>query len=157
MARRRTARGAKSTLRSSYVEAVVDALHVAFPLQSVDRVLRAVAVHPVPEGAGCLLGAIDLAGEFIPLYDLRRMLGLPSRPLRASDRMVLLGEPVRCGFVVDDVPGTVQPEALQLADAFSLHAAGLRGVARTPGGMLLVHDPRSLLALERAIPIAAHG
>lgn len=157
MVRRRIARGAKSTLRSSYVEAVVDALHVAFPLQSVDRVLRAVAVHPVPEGTGCLLGAIDLAGEFIPLYDLRRLLGLPPRPPRATDRMLLLGQPVRCAFVVDQVRGTVQPQALEPADALSLDAAGLRGVARAPGGMLLVHDPRSLLALEGAPPMATHA
>lgn len=140
---------------SCFVEAVLDAMHVAFPLREVDRVLRAAAVHPVPQGGGCLLGAIDLAGELVSVYDLRRLLGLPSRPLRASDRIVLTRAPARCGFVVDQVVGTAEPEEIELSGEFALHAAGVRGLARTRDGVLLVQDLKRLLALERAIPIAA--
>jgi len=142
---------------NSLVEAVLDHMHLAFPLRDVDRILRAVAVHPVPRGAGCLLGAIDIAGELVSVFDLRRMFGLPDRPLRPADRMILLRPPVRCAFVVDAVLGAVAAHGLELADEFALHAAGVRGVARTRDGVLLVQDVRRLLALERAIPIAAHA
>jgi purine-binding chemotaxis protein CheW len=145
------------TRKSCYVEAVVDAMHIAFPVQDVERVVRAVAVHPVPQAAGCLLGTIDVAGEIVPVYDLRRMLGLPARPLCAADRMLLLRAPTRCGLVVDVVAGTAQAEPLELTEEAGLHAAGLRGVARTSTGVLLVHEPRRLLALERAIPIVEHA
>ena len=141
--------------RSCFVEAVLDDMHVAFPLADVDRIVRAVAIHPVPQGGGCLLGTIDIAGELVSVYDMRRLLGLPTRPLRTDDRIVLTRAPLRCAFVVDHVAGTAEPAGIELSDAFALHAAGLRGVVRTNDGVVLIQDLRRLLALERAIPIAA--
>jgi purine-binding chemotaxis protein CheW len=143
---------------SCFVEATLDEMHVAFPLADVDRVLRAVAVQPVPQGGACLLGTIDVAGELVSVYELRRLLGLPARALHPDDRIVLTRTPRRCGFVVDRVVGTAEPATIELADAFALHAAGLRGVARTRHGVLLIQDLKRLLAFEHAVPIvAAHG
>lgn len=138
---------------------VLDTVQIALPLASVDRVLRAVAVHPAPGGGGCLLGAIDVAGELLPVYELRRLVGLPPRglPLRLADRIVLTVAPVRCGLVVDAVAGTLDAEAPSLTGEFSLHAAGLRGWSRGPSGVLLLHDMKQLLALERAVAIEVHG
>lgn len=145
--------------RIACVEVILDALRVALPLNLVDRVLRAVDVHPAPAGGGCLLGAVDVAGELLPLYELRKLLGLAPRglPLRLDDRIVLVRAPLRCGLVVDAVPGTVEAQELALGGEFSLQAAGVRGVARSPEGVMLVQDLRRLLALERAIPVVAHG
>lgn len=147
------------TGRIPCVEAVLDALRIALPLHLVDRVLRAVDVHPAPASGGCLLGAVDVAGELVPLYELRKLLGLPPRglPLRLDDRIVLVRAPLRCGLVVDAVAGTVDARELALGGEFSLQAAGVRGLARGPEGVLLVQDLRRLLALERAIPVVAHG
>lgn len=136
---------------------MVDHLHVAFPLDDVERVIRAAAVHAVPQGAGCLLGTIHLAGALVSVYDMRRLLGLPTRAMQPADRIVLTRTPASCGFLVDAVGGTTEPESIDLSDAFALRAAGLRGVARTSTGVLLIQDLRRLLALERAIPIAVHG
>lgn len=132
-------------------------MHVAFRLQDVERVVRAVAPHPAPRGAGCLLGTIIVAGELVSLYDMRRLLALPSRPIQLDDRIVLTRAPERTGFLVDAVVGTAGPASLELAGEFGLHAAGLRGVARMSDGVLLVQDMKRLLALDRAIPIAAHA
>jgi len=144
--------------KSSYVGVLVEAMQIAFPLREVERVVRAVAVHPVPRTGGCLLGTIDVAGDLLPLYDLRRMFGVPSRPLQADDRMLLLRAPVRCALLVDGVTGTVEADAPSLTGEFGLHAAGLRGVVRTDEGVLLVHEPRLLLAMEHAMPLAErHG
>lgn len=147
------------TAKIPCLQAVLDAVHIALPLQAVDRVLRAVAVHPAPGGTSCLLGAIDVAGEVVPLYELRKLVGLPARglPLRVSDRIVLTRSPVRCGLVVDAAPGTVDVEEPALTGEFSLHASGLRGWARGSSGLVLLHDLRQLLALERAVRIEAHG
>jgi chemotaxis signal transduction protein len=135
------------------VEAVLDSVHVALPLDDIDRVVRAVAVQVMPGAPGCLLGAIDVAGEWVSVYDTRTLLGLPGRTLRASDRIVLTR--ARCGLVVDEVLGTAEPEPVELADRVALQAAGVRGVARGREGLLVVQDLRRLLALQRAIPIHA--
>jgi len=139
------------------VEVLLEAKRVAFALHDVERIVRAVAVHPVPGAPGCRLGAIDVAGELLSVYDTRRLLGLPSRPLAATDRIVLIRAPVRCGLVVDEVLRTVEVDAPERADRLAMHAAGVRGVARTADGLLLVQDLKLLLALERAIPIASHA
>lgn len=148
--------GSHMTTKTWFVEAVLDEMRIAFALQDVDRILRAVAIHAVPQAGGCLLGAIDVAGELVPVFDLRRMLGLPSRALHPEDRMILMRQP-RCALLVDHVVGTAAPGPLELAQEFSLRAAGLRGVARNNDGVMLVQDLSRLLALERAIPIASHA
>jgi len=144
---------------SHLLQALLDATRIAFPLECVDRVLRAVRVHEVPGGTHCLLGAVDVAGELVCLYDTRRLLGMSTQAarVRADDRMVLMRGPVRCALLVDDVLGTVAAGPIELTGEFGLHAAGLRGVARADDGVLLVHDVRRLLALERAVPIATDG
>lgn len=136
---------------TSYLEAVLDPVRVGVPLEDIERVVRAVAVQVVPGAPGCLLGAIDVAGDWVSVYDTRTLLGLPPRPLRASDRIVLTRE--RCGLLVDEVLGTVEAGPVELADRLALQAAGVRGVARGGDGLLLVQDLRRLLALQRAIPI----
>lgn len=138
---------------TNFVEAVLDEVHLGVPLPDVERVVRAVAVQAVPGATGCLLGAIDVAGTWVSVYDTRKLLGLPGRALRASDRIVLTR--ARCGLVVDEVIGTVEAEPVELADRMALQAAGVRGVARGRDGLLLVQDLRRLLALQRAIPVHA--
>ncbi len=50
------------------------------PLQHVGRVLRMVAVSPVPEVAPYVMGAIDLHGHVVAVVDMRARLGHPVRP-----------------------------------------------------------------------------
>lgn len=145
------------TRRSCFLEVLLEWTRVALPVEAVDRILRAVQVHAVGGAAGCLLGAIDVAGEIVPVYDLRRLLGLPGGPVRASDRFVLTRSPLRCALRVDEVLGTVDTPSIELTGEFGLHAAGLRGVTRGDNGLLLVHDLRRLLALERAVALEADG
>lgn len=142
---------------SCLLETLLEATRVALPVEAVDRVVRAVQVQAVAAGAGCLLGAIDVAGEILPVYDLRRLLGLPGRPVRATDRFVLTRAPLRCALRVDAVLGTIEAPGIELSGEFGLHAAGLRGVTRGDDGLLLVHDVRRLLALQHAVPIEADG
>lgn len=142
---------------SLYVEAVLEATRIALPLQQIQRVVRAANLLAVPGAPDCLLGALDLAGELVAVYDTRRMLGLSRRPMRASDCIVVSRQPAACGLLVDDVLGTVETARTDAVPFFPMQAAGVRGVARTGTGMLLVHDLRRLLATQSAIPIASHA
>lgn len=138
--------------------AIVDGMALAMPLACVERVIRAVAVQPVPTAGGCLVGAMNVGGELRPVYDTRKLLGLPARPMHPDDRMVLVGAPVRCALLVDDVRGPQDAsEAVLAADSSTLRAAGLRGIAEGPDGALLLQDMERLLALERVVPLADHA
>lgn len=132
-------------------------VRVAFRLEEIDRVVRAVAVTPVACAPDCVLGILDVAGEAVRAYDMRAMLGLPRRAVQLTDRMVLTRPPTRVAFVVDEVLGVVDAGEPEPIPSFSLQAAGVHGVARTAGGMLVVHDLTRLLTLERAILLQQHA
>lgn len=133
------------------------AVRLAFPLHDIDRIIRAVAIAPVPGAAQCLLGVIDVAGEIVPVYDTARLLGLEGRELSASDRIILTRPPRRRAFLVSDVVGTVHEADVTEPPGFSMRASGVRGVARRDDGLLLVHDLERLMAPERAISLAPHA
>lgn len=132
-------------------------VRVAFPLQDIDRILRAVAVVPVAGAPDCVLGIVDIAGEPVRVYDMRIMLGLPPRPMQPADRMVVTRQPTRLAFMADEVFGVFDVEPAAPVPSFSLRAAGVRGVARMADGMLVVHDLQRFLALERALLLQQHA
>jgi purine-binding chemotaxis protein CheW len=49
----------------------------ALPLRSVRRVLRALAVHPLPGASAELKGLAEFAGEPLPVLELARLVGAP--------------------------------------------------------------------------------
>ncbi len=51
----------------------------ALPLSVVERVLPMVAVSPLPHAPSIALGVINLHGQIIPVLDIRRRLGFPTR------------------------------------------------------------------------------
>ena len=140
-----------------FIELAFDDTRVAFPLAEVARVVRVVDVKAVPGASPCLLGMVDVAGEGVPVYDTRRLLGLPARALRVTDRMLLTRGAAPKAFVADRVLGTFQSDVVVAPAGFAMGAAGVRGVARTADGLLTVHDLRRFMALELAIPVARHA
>jgi purine-binding chemotaxis protein CheW len=141
----------------SFVEFRLGSVRVGIPLRDVERVLRAVALAPVPGAPACLLGMLNLHGEPTPVYDTRRLLGLPTRDLQPGDRFVLTRAGTRrAAFVADEVAGTLDAGELQDPPDFSARAAGMRGVAMSPDGIVFVHDLTRFFYLERAIPVARH-
>lgn len=68
----------------------------------VREVQRAALPAALPNAPPVVHGLVNVRGELIPLIDLRTALGLPARPLRASDQLVIcrVGERTLC-FAVD--------------------------------------------------------
>ena len=142
-------------MQASFVELRLDTLRVGIPLGDVERVLRAAAVAPTPGGSPCLLGMLNLGGEPVPVYDTRRLLGLPSRALQPQDRFVLTRSGGRrAAFLADEVAGTIEVETLASPASFSAQAAGVRGVSASDETLVFIHDLKRFLFLERATRIA---
>ena len=88
----------------------------AFPMSSVLEIIRAPQAVPVPLTSAGLVGLANLRGEILPVVDLRRTLGLPTRPFDDTTRAVVVscGRPValmvdRVSSVLDADPSTVEP------------------------------------------------
>lgn len=137
----------------SYVEFSLDALRIAFALEDIQRVVRAVAVTPVPGASPCVLGVIDVHGAVMPVFDTRVLLGLPRKPLRTSDHIMIAQGARPRAFIADEVRGSFECADVELPESYLLGTAPLKGVARRKDGMILVHDMKQFMSLDHAIAL----
>ncbi len=81
--------------------------NLALPLGNVERVIRMVALVPVPEAPEWIPGLLNLHGRVMPVIDLRKRLGLPRERIHPDHRiLVIQTECLRLGVMaekVDDV------------------------------------------------------
>jgi purine-binding chemotaxis protein CheW len=152
---------AKSAAPAQIVVFRLDQRNFGLPVASVDRVVRAVEVAPLPGAPEVVLGAICVEGRHVPVLSLRRRLGLPDRAIRESDQFVLASLNGReVALVIDDVSGVVEREPAAISDPSAL-APGLerfQGVIDLEEGLALIHDPEAFLSLDeaRALDEATH-
>lgn len=129
----------------------IEGLRYALPLERVERVAQAVAVTPLPDGPDAVLGVVDLHGRIVPVVDLRRRLGHPSRNVRLDDSMVVADTAFRkVIFFADTVEGVVEaPESVttmgrDVAPGLEL----VQGVMRVGEDLILIHDLDRVLSIE---------
>ena len=121
----------------------LDDQRYALRLDTVERVIRALEIAPLPGAPAGVLGVVNIQGQVMPVYDLRARLSRPSQPLRLSDQIVLARTNRRqVGVCVDAVAEvlTYQPEHEIAAAALGPGDAYVTGVVKLPDGLLLIHD-----------------
>lgn len=140
----------------------LDESRYALPLATVDRVVRAVEVTPLPKAPEIVLGVINAQGRVIPVVDVRRRFRLPTRELHLDDRFIIARTDRRLvALVSDDVAGVRELEPSTLASTKeTLPFAGyLQGVAKLEDGLVLISDLDAFLSLdeERLLETALTG
>jgi purine-binding chemotaxis protein CheW len=125
----------------------------AVGLLSVSQVLRFENVTAVPLAPQFVEGIINLAGEVVPVINLRARLALP--PVEPDPRhRVLIAERGgrRYGLLVDKVREILELEDASIAPAASgipgLKAEVLEGIAKVGEVLVLILDLERLLACE---------
>ena len=77
-------------------------------VDAVERVVRAVAVSPLPEAPRGVRGVINLQGKIVPVFDIWARCGAPERDLRESDHLIVAHTHWRMvALLVDSVVGVV--------------------------------------------------
>ncbi len=102
----------------------------AFPLSRVERIVRMVALIPVPEAPEWISGLINLNGHVLPVISLRSRLGLHAAKVHLDDRILVMKTRGRrwglIAEVVEDVmavaPNQLDPPAGSLAQSPLLRA-----------------------------------
>ncbi|CAN5736669.1 chemotaxis protein CheW [soil metagenome] len=116
-------------------------------LTSVREVVRAVFITPLPDAPAVIEGIIDVRGEIVPVYDLRRRFGLPARAQNVDDHLVIAwGERVvslRC----ERAQWFANIDAGQVTTGGVVARGGDRivGVARLEDGLVLIQDLNAFL------------
>ena len=129
----------------------LDDARYAVPLASVERVVRAVAITPLPDAPGVILGVINVQGRIVPVADLRKRFRLPARDIGLNDQMLIAHTASRpLALVADAVYGIVECSQQEIVAMDSI-VPGLEyveGIAKTADGLILIHDLDRFLALE---------
>lgn len=141
----------QETMRT-YVVFCVDQQRYALPLEHVKRALRMVALTPVPDAPVWVNGVINMAGQVIPVIDLRQRLGHPQREPEIEDRLLVVQiQAQTVALVVDEVLQVLELALHQAAPpppALAL-SRPLVATIQQAEGLILVLDAARLLPLEQ--------
>ena len=135
------------------------ALHLA----AVRRVLPMMAIEPLPGAPPVVSGVIAVAGQVLPVLDARRRFGMPARPPRLADVLILAHTHIHTrtrarsfALAADGVLGLVEQPAGAITPAASISPQGshVSGVVKLDDGLVLIHDVDTFLAASEQAQLA---
>ena len=136
---------------------LLDGTLYALRLDTVERVVPAAALTPLPGAPAIVLGLIDFEGRIVPVVDIRARFRLPGREMGIEDCIIIATTARRTLGILVDTPG----EVIEMAEADIDRGTGvllgseyIEGVVRLDVGLVLIHDLESFLSLEEEKSIA---
>jgi len=132
---------------------MLDGQHYALPLGTVGRIVRAVAVTPLPNAPAIVLGAINVQGTVIPVLNIRRRLQLPEREIGVTDQFVIAQTRQRTvALVIDEAQEVIEREQAAITSASRIIPGleHLQGVVELGDDLVLIHDLEKFLSLDEA-------
>jgi purine-binding chemotaxis protein CheW len=123
----------------------------ALSLHAVLKVIHTVEIRHLPEAPEIIAGIINIKGRIIPVADIRKRLGLPTREIDLNDKIIIADTGKReIAINVDTVTGIQDIESLQLAfnNENRKFAEHIRGVAKIDDDLVLIYDLGHFLNLD---------
>ena len=127
-----------------------------FLAADVVEVLPAVRVSALPGSPAVVEGAINLRGTVVAVFDLRQRFGCATRPVRPSDRLVIVATDGRRIAVRVDAASdviTVSGEDVRNATTIGAARGDATSIARLPDGLVVIIDPAGFLSGEEAVAV----
>jgi len=115
----------------------------ALSLARVQQVLRMVEVTPLPNAPDIVLGVVSLHGTVVPVFSMRRRLGLPEGGVNLSDQLIVADTAGRSvALVVDTVDGVVERSSEETTEVETIVPGVdyVEGIAKLENGMLFIHN-----------------
>jgi purine-binding chemotaxis protein CheW len=131
----------------------LDALRFAVALDAVERFVRAVEITDLPQAPESVQGVIDVAGRVLPVFNLRKRLGLRERRVEPDDLFLIARSAGReVVLVVDESLGVTELSEFEASgrDEILPGLEHFRGVARLNDGLVLIHDIERFLSIDEA-------
>jgi purine-binding chemotaxis protein CheW len=142
---------APMSLAGEYVVFALDDGAFAVAARDVREIVFAVRAAPLPGAPDVVEGLVNVRGTLAPVFDLRKRFGLPPRAIDPSDHLVLATAGGRLvAFRADRVVDFARfaPETIEAAIVDGVeHVAG---VAKTPEGLVLIHDLTAFLSASES-------
>ncbi len=129
----------------------LDEQQFALHLSTVERIISAVEIHPLPMAPEYILGTINLQGEFLPVVNLRKLFLLPQRDVELTDQLIITITPKnKVALWVDLVSEIVERENDEICNTkkILLNVGYVEGLFKLNNGMVLIHDLDKFLTPE---------
>jgi len=129
----------------------LDGQRFSLRLTAVDRIERAVEVTPLPKMPENVLGIVNLKGQVIPVFNVRRRFRLRERGIDPRDRFIFARTSRRRVALVVDAVSEVLGQQDQDVVASREILPGLdyvEGVAKLADGLVLIHDLDRFLSVQ---------
>jgi len=125
----------------------------AIPITGVKEIIRPREMTEVPRVPEYILGVISLRGVIIPVFDLRRRLGLPVKEATKSTRVVIASDDIKTlGMVVDEVTQVIRipSESLEPPPPVigGIEGEFIQGVGRDQHKMVILLNLKKILDLD---------
>ena len=131
----------------------LDTGRYAISLATVDRIVRAVYVTPLPLAPAIVLGAINVEGCVLPVFNVRRRFRLPERNINRADHFLIARTAQRrVVLVIDAAQGVLELPSHAVTDVASIAPglAHIRGVITLEDGLVLIHDLEQFLSPDES-------
>jgi purine-binding chemotaxis protein CheW len=138
-------------IKDQIVVFTLDKQFYALSLHAVLKVIQTIEIRQLPEAPEIIAGIINIKGRIIPVADIRKRLGLPTRETDLNDKIIIADTGKReIAINVDSVTGIRDIEPLQLAFSketkkFTEH---ISGVVKMDDDLVLIYDLDNFLNLD---------
>jgi purine-binding chemotaxis protein CheW len=129
----------------------------AFPVDTIQEILRVGTITRVPDAPHPVRGIINLRGRVVPVVDLRVRLGLKAEAPGPRSRILVASVRGRViGLLVDAVEQVVRLDRNRFeappADVMTDQSAYITAVYQQSGGLLILLDPEQVLIIVGTTP-----
>lgn len=129
----------------------LDDQRYALSLSAADRVVRMVAITPLPNAPAGILGVVNFQGRVIPVFNLRSRFNLPERDIALTDQLIIAHTSRRVvALVVDAVMDVCEAQNLVASGDVLARVQYVEGVVKRDDGLIFIHDLDTFLSLEEA-------
>ncbi|MGE4426883.1 MAG: chemotaxis protein CheW [Solirubrobacteraceae bacterium] len=122
----------------------------ALPIDEVQEIIRYTPPRSVAATDDAVRGVIALRGKIVPVHDLDRQLGLPSRDADPTKIIMVEAADGQVGIVVDDVTEVLTVDTAQIEPA-PMAAAAVAGIAQVGERLVVVLDTGALFGGRSAV------
>jgi purine-binding chemotaxis protein CheW len=120
-------------------------------LSAVMRIIRVVEITSLPKAPEIVLGVINMHGQVIPVFDIRKRFRLPQREIQLDDQLIIAHTSQRTvALLVDSVSDVIEisEEKIIVGENIIPGLEYVEGVVKTEDGMILIHDLEQFLSLQ---------
>ncbi|MBT3385827.1 MAG: purine-binding chemotaxis protein CheW [Prolixibacteraceae bacterium] len=131
----------------------LDELSYALDLSTIERVVAAVEITPLPKAPEIITGVINYHGKIITVFNIRKLFNLPCREIEPENQFIIAQTKKRLvAIITDSVTGIVELNPRQIVNAeqefpFTDY---ISGVANLGANLILINDLDKFLSIDEA-------